>query len=146
MDGSFTKAKNKFSYTTATSRKLKPIVSRINSPTQSKAWKKLGKLSKSFKKEEFRLVNLFNDSRRFSRFSVKHNNLTLDYSKNLLNEEALQILVELAEDMRLGEWVTAMFQGEKINTSEDRSALHTALRIPATVSYTHLTLPTTPYV
>ena len=110
---------------------MKPIVSRINSPTQSKAWKKLEKLSKSFKKKEFRLVNLFNDSRRFSRFSVKHNNLTLDYSKNLLNEEALQILVELAEDMRLGEWVTAMFQGEKINTSEDRSALHTALRIPA---------------
>ena len=106
-------------------------MSQINSPTQSKAWKKLEKLSKPFKREEFRLVNLFNDSRRFSRFSLKHDNLTLDYSKNLVDEETLQVLVELAEDMRLGECVTAMFQGDKINTSEDRSVLHTALRIPA---------------
>ncbi len=106
-------------------------MSQINSPTQSKAWEKLDKLSKPFKKEDFRLVNLFNDSRRFSRFSLKHNSLTLDYSKNLLDQESLQILVELAKDMGLEESVTAMFQGEKINTSENRSVLHTTLRIPA---------------
>ena len=106
-------------------------MTQITSPTHSKAWEKLIKLSRSFKKEEFRLVNLFNDPSRFSHFSLKNDNLTLDYSKNLLDKETLQVLFELAEDMRLGESVTAMFQGEKINTSEDRSASHTALRIPA---------------
>ena len=103
---------------------------KIACPTQSKAWGKLEKLSEFFKRRNFRLNNLFTDSSRFTRFSLTHNHLTLDYSKNFLNEETLQVLIELSEDMQLKEAIAAMFEGEKINTSEDRQVLHTALRIP----------------
>ena len=104
---------------------------KITCPTQSKAWGKLRKFSESFKERGFRLNSLFRDSSRFSRFSLSHNHLTLDYSKNLLDEETLNALFELSADMRLEESIEAMFEGDRINTSEDRQVLHTALRIPA---------------
>ena len=103
---------------------------KIACPTHSKAWGKLEKLSESFKKKDFRLNSLFTDSSRFNRFSVTHNHLTLDYSKNLLDEDTLQVLIELSADMQLKESIAAMFGGKKLNTSEDRQVLHTALRIP----------------
>ena len=109
---------------------MKPVVPKITCPTKSKAWGKLEKLSKSFKKRDFRLNSLFKDSSRFARFSLSQNHLTLDYSKNLLDEETLKALIELSADMHLEECREAMFEGEKINTSEDRQVLHTALRIP----------------
>ena len=116
---------------------MKPVVQKIYCPTQSKAWGKLGKLSESFKKRDFRLDNLFKDSSRFSRFSLSHNHLTFDYSKNLLDEETLQALIELSREMHLEESIEAMFEGERINTSEDRQVLHTALRVPASENPLH---------
>ena len=56
--------------------------------------------------------------------------LYLDYSKNRVTDETMRLLVELARRARLGERIDAMFRGDKINVTEDRAVLHTALRAP----------------
>lgn len=68
------------------------------------------------------------DSERFNRFSLQSCDLFLDYSKNIINDETMQLLMQLAEERALPEWRQRMFDGEKINGSEQRSVLHTALR------------------
>jgi glucose-6-phosphate isomerase len=65
---------------------------------------------------------------RFSSFSQQEGNLLFDYSKNILTEETFELLNELARECKLDEAIEAMFQGEKINQTENRSVLHTALR------------------
>lgn len=67
---------------------------------------------------------------RFADFSLRHNGLLLDYSKNLINSETLSLLVQLAEQSGLEQAIAAMFRGEHINSSEQRPALHVALRMP----------------
>ena len=57
--------------------------------------------------------------------------LFLDYSKNRIKAETLSLLFELAREARLSERTTAMFEGERINTTERRAVLHTALRRPS---------------
>lgn len=89
--------------------------------------------SKEFKESGFRLSDLFaGDSNRFDEFSIAHEGLLLDYSKNFLHSKTLQLLLDLAEQSQLPAAIEAMFRGEKINTTEQRAALHTALRNPAT--------------
>ena len=105
-------------------------MSRLNSPDQSKAWTELEKASAHFKKGDFKLTDLFKKPDRFSCLSITHEKLTLDFSKNLLDERTIQFLLQLANDMQLSESIDSMFKGESINTSEHRPALHTALRIP----------------
>jgi glucose-6-phosphate isomerase len=70
------------------------------------------------------------DERRAERFSVEAAQLHLDYSKNRLDAETLRLLLELAEECGLRERIDAMFGGERINWTEDRAVLHTALRAP----------------
>ena len=70
------------------------------------------------------------DPGRFKRFSLPLNGLLLDYSKNLIVEETQALLIELARQSGMKEWIARMFNGEKINTSEQRAVLHTALRAP----------------
>ena len=70
------------------------------------------------------------DTRRFQRFSLDACGLLLDYSKNLIDEHSLELLMQLAEQAGLHEAITAMFGGEHVNASEGRAALHTALRSP----------------
>lgn len=70
------------------------------------------------------------DSGRFERFSVKSNGLMLDYSKNRVEPKSMDLLMDLAREARLEEYRDAMFSGEKINSTEGRSVLHTALRLP----------------
>lgn len=60
----------------------------------------------------------------------------LDYSKNLITEETLHLLVDLAQQCGLSERIRAMFAGEKINVSEDRAVLHVALRAPTSETIT----------
>ncbi|MCW3479017.1 glucose-6-phosphate isomerase [Neisseriaceae bacterium JH1-16] len=67
---------------------------------------------------------------RFARMSVQLDGLLLDYSKNRLTERTLELLIELAETADLGGWMRRMRCGERINVSEDRAVLHTALRLP----------------
>ena len=71
------------------------------------------------------------DPQRFGRFSLEVGGLLLDYSKNRMTERTFELLFELAEAVNLGGWMAAMRRGERINVSEDRSVLHTALRLPA---------------
>lgn len=65
---------------------------------------------------------------RFNDFSIAWEDLFLDYSKNRITEETMQLLVELARQGGVPEAIESMFNGEKINTTENREVLHTALR------------------
>ena len=68
------------------------------------------------------------DPKRFDTFSVESASLFLDYSKNLIDETTLSHLITLAEEAHVPTAISAMFNGEKINTTEERAVLHTALR------------------
>ncbi|MGY0062722.1 glucose-6-phosphate isomerase [Streptomyces sp. LZ34] len=70
------------------------------------------------------------DPERAERFTVQVGDLHLDYSKHLVTDETLRLLRELARATGVAELRDAMFRGEKINTTEDRAVLHTALRAP----------------
>jgi glucose-6-phosphate isomerase len=70
------------------------------------------------------------DPARFDKFSLQLHGLLLDYSKNLITEQSLALLLDLARQAQLQDWVARMFGGEKINASEQRAVLHTALRAP----------------
>ncbi|KAK1178396.1 glucose-6-phosphate isomerase [Streptomyces sp. NBS 14/10] len=70
------------------------------------------------------------DPERAERFTVQVGDLHLDYSKHLVTDETLRLLRELAQATGVTELRDAMFRGEKINTTEDRSVLHIALRAP----------------
>ncbi len=68
------------------------------------------------------------DSRRFENFSLQFNDILLDYSKNRITAETMQLLIRLARERELDKWIERMFNGEKINHTEDRAVLHVALR------------------
>jgi len=68
------------------------------------------------------------DPERFNRFSLQLNDILYDFSKNRITDETITLLLQLAKDCQLGDWIERMFTGEHINTSEDRAVLHTALR------------------
>ncbi len=67
---------------------------------------------------------------RFARFSIESSGLLLDYSKNRVNETTMKLLFQLARERGVEQKRAAMFSGEKINTTENRAVLHTALRLP----------------
>lgn len=68
------------------------------------------------------------DPERFDKFSIYLGDILLDYSKNRINEETMALLIQLARECRLKDAIEAMFNGEKINETEKRAVLHTALR------------------
>ncbi|MBI4031765.1 MAG: glucose-6-phosphate isomerase [Proteobacteria bacterium] len=106
-------------------------------PTLNKrpAWKVLEKHRKTL--EKTRMRDLFAaDSQRFDRFSLSAGGLFLDYSKNRITDNTMPLLYDLAKVCGVEEWRNRMFAGEKINISEDRPVLHTALRRPAGDSVT----------
>jgi glucose-6-phosphate isomerase len=70
------------------------------------------------------------DPDRAERYTVRVGDLYLDYSKHLITDETLRLLRELAEVRKVAELRDAMFRGEKINVTEKRAVLHTALRAP----------------
>ncbi|GAA7207460.1 glucose-6-phosphate isomerase [Helicobacter pylori] len=95
--------------------------------TQLKTYLKLLKHYEEIK--EMHMRDWFSkDKERASRYFVQLESLSLDYSKNRLNDTTLKLLFELAKDCSLKEKIEAMFKGEKINTTEKRAVLHTALR------------------
>ncbi|BAW61395.1 glucose-6-phosphate isomerase [Helicobacter pylori] len=95
--------------------------------TQLKTYPKLLKHYEEIKEAHMR--DWFSkDKERASRYFVQFESLSLDYSKNRLNDTTLKLLFELANDCSLKEKIEAMFKGEKINTTEKRAVLHTALR------------------
>lgn len=79
--------------------------------------------------EQAQMRDMFkDDAKRFEKFSLEFNNILVDYSKNRINEETLQHLIQLANERDLKGAIAAMFSGEKINNTEKRAVLHTALR------------------
>jgi glucose-6-phosphate isomerase len=97
------------------------------SPVETSAWKKLQGDQQYMKGIQMR--NLFSeDPERFNRFSIIFGDILFDFSKNLVNTETLSHLFELAQECQVGEAMQALFSGEKINHTENRSVLHTALR------------------
>ena len=98
--------------------------------TTTAAWAKLAKLYESFEPD---LRGWFEDDpNRAKTFSRTAGDLYVDLSKNLINSEVLDALVELADEVGLAERRDAMYSGEHINVTEDRAVLHTALRRPKT--------------
>ncbi len=68
------------------------------------------------------------DPGRFHRLSRRFNDILVDFSKNIITEETLTLLLQLARECEVPAWIARMFAGEKINTTERRAALHVALR------------------
>ncbi len=97
-------------------------------PTQTKAWKALEAHFAANKDRQ--LSELFAaDPARFDKFSTTYkDNILVDYSKNLITDETLDLLIDLAHEVDLRSAIDAMFNGEKINHTEGRAVLHTALR------------------
>jgi len=86
-------------------------------------------LSDYFNETNVEIKDLFaNDSNRFSKFSVYFEDMLFDYSKNRIDEKGIALLIQLARECRLNDAITAMFNGEAINVTENRPVLHTALR------------------
>ena len=96
-------------------------------PTQTKTWKALEDHYTSVKGKK--LQSYFaDDPDRFSAFSLKLEDILLDYSKNHITQETLELFKKLAEEMDLKAGIESMFTGDFINETEGRAVLHTALR------------------
>ena len=102
------------------------MMPKIN-PTQTSAWKKLMTHYEEMKKVGIKTL-FDNDASRFVKMSIQFNELFFDYSKNIITDETKQYLLELAVESDLKTAIEAMFNGEKINETENRAVLHTALR------------------
>lgn len=101
------------------------MLPKIN-PTETNIWEYL---VEHFLENEFDLRTLFAENpRRFEEFSVKRDNYLFDYSKNLINSTTMEYLLRLAEETKVKEAINLMFSGEKINETENKAVLHTALR------------------
>ena len=101
--------------------------------TQRATWQALTAHYRQVK--DLHLRQLFaDDSKRGERLAVEAGGLYLDYSKNRVTDETIRLLVALAEDCQLRDRIEVMFRGDKINLTENRAVLHTALRAPQTAS------------
>ena len=96
-------------------------------PTKTTAWKKLdahfSEMQKASMQELFQL-----DGDRTNKFHLKWNDFLIDYSKNIINQETIQLLLELADEVGLKNAIKDYFDGAIINQTENRAVLHTALR------------------
>ena len=96
-------------------------------PTTTKAWNELEKHFQTIEKQSIK--DLFTQNKdRFEEFSIQYPSLLVDYSKNRINAETIQLLVDLAKEMGVDEAIKQMFEGDVINVTENRAVLHTALR------------------
>src|SRR6478672_7191749 len=96
-------------------------------PTETKAWKALEDHANEM--EDVHMKELFaQDADRFKKYAHTFNDIVIDFSKNIINDETLKILFRLANECKLKEAIEAMFNGELINETEQRSVLHVALR------------------
>ncbi len=92
-------------------------------------WKALSAHKK--KLGDLQIKSLFDeDPERFSKYSMRHENIMLDYSKQPITDDTIAKLIKLAKSCNIESWREKMFTGQVINTSEKRAVLHTALRNP----------------
>ena len=96
-------------------------------PTSTNAWQLLEVHAQEMKK--LHMKELFaTDPSRFAKFSTCAEDIVFDYSKNIITDETIQLLIQLAAECGIKEAIVSMFAGEKINETEGRAVLHTALR------------------
>jgi len=93
------------------------------------AWKALEQHFKAMRSFDMRTA-FHEDARRFEHLSLRCGNLLLDYSKNRITADTMSQLMQLARESELEALRNAMFSGERINFTENRAVLHTALRAP----------------
>jgi glucose-6-phosphate isomerase len=99
-------------------------MSQIN---QSSIWQSLNQHKKDIESISLREMFKLNPN-RFNQFHIQFNDLLLDYSKHRISQETVSLLVKLAKEADVEGWRNRMFEGEKINSTEHRAVLHTALR------------------
>ncbi len=96
-------------------------------PTKTIAWQKLRNHFQDM--ENATMKNLFSENTaRASQFHLQWNDFLVDYSKNRMNQETMNLLLELANEVQLKQAITKYFEGDNINQTENRAVLHTALR------------------
>jgi len=96
-------------------------------PVNTAAWKTLEQHYTIMKNKH--MIDMFAiDPDRFGKFSLQFENILIDFSKNIINEQTLEALLALAEEAQLKDAIERMFNGEKINLRENRAVLHVALR------------------
>lgn len=94
---------------------------------RTEAWQALRSHQKSIESQHMR--DWFDaDPLRFEKYSIGFNDILLDYSKNRITAETMALLLELAHLAEVPRWTASMFNGDKINVTEDRAVLHVALR------------------
>ncbi len=96
-------------------------------PTSTKAWAALARHYAEMQTVHMRQL-FAEDARRFERFSLRFEDILADYSKNIITEETLQLLLQLARECHLPQAIGLMFEGAPINETEGRAVLHVALR------------------
>jgi glucose-6-phosphate isomerase len=96
-------------------------------PTSTEAWKELEAYFKAF--EGTQMKALFSrDPERFAKYSIKFEDILVDFSKNIVDDHTFKLLMLLARECGLKDAITSQFTGERINKTENRPVLHTALR------------------
>jgi glucose-6-phosphate isomerase len=102
------------------------MLKKIN-PTETQSWKDLVDHFKEM--QSVHMKDLFaDDPDRFKKYSIRFDGILVDYSKNIITEDTLTLLLKLTDDVGLRDALNNMFTGERINETEDRAVLHTALR------------------
>lgn len=98
-------------------------------PTTTQSWQKLKQHFTELQNDSIKEM-FANDAKRAEKFHVKWNDFMVDYSKNSINQQTLNLLMELANEVNLKEAISQYFNGSIINQTENRAVLHTALRLP----------------
>jgi glucose-6-phosphate isomerase len=102
------------------------VLKKIN-PIKTKGWKKLADHYEMMK--NIHMKHLFaDDPERFKKFSIRFNDILVDYSKNRISGKTLRLLIGLAHEVGLKDAIDKMFSGARINETENRAVLHIALR------------------
>jgi glucose-6-phosphate isomerase len=96
-------------------------------PTTTPAWKELEAYFATFKGTQMKSL-FVNDAHRFGKYSVKFEDILVDFSKNIVDDHVFSLLLQLARECGLKDAITSQFTGERINKTENRPVLHTALR------------------
>ena len=94
---------------------------------KSKSWVALEEHYNKIK--DIHMRDMFeSDKNRFDKYSLEMNDILYDFSKNRINDETIELLYQLAKEVEIPKWIQKMFDGKKINHTEHRAVLHTALR------------------